>query len=246
MSLSKRRLVIVIVLTMLVTLVATFPARVAYRMADAPGIAVSGIDGTVWNGTAREASVNGSYVRDLEWKFLPARLLSGKLAYRVSADPANGFLDGEVGAGAGGAIALKDLQGSLPASMFEPALQIPGMRGTVNIDFSQLDLKDGIPVVADGTVRIADLVVPIVSRGSIGGYKAEFSTQDSGIVASVEDTDGVVDLAASLQIRPDRSYAFTGLVIAKPSAPDSLRQQLRFLGPANARGQHELRLEGQL
>jgi hypothetical protein len=96
----------------------------------------------------------------------------------------------------------------------------------------------------DGTVDIANLLVPILGDTSLGGYRVEFYTQNNGIVASVEDTDGVVDVAGSLQLNPDKTYAFRGQVVAKPNAPDNLRNQLSYL-PKNDRGQHELSLEGQ-
>ena len=65
-------------------------------------------------------------------------------------------------------------------------------------------------------------------------------------MASVEDTDAVVDLAGTLEIRPDRNYQFIGLIAPKATTPARLRQQMQFLGTANERGQYELRLEGAL
>ena len=85
---------------------------------------------------------------------------------------------------------------------------------------------------------------PWTAPSTLGGYRAEFYTQNNGIVASVEDTDGVVDVAGSLQLNPDKTYAFRGQVVAKPNTPDNLTNQLRYL-PTNDRGQHELSFEGQ-
>lgn len=86
----------------------------------------------------------------------------------------------------------------------------------------------------------------IYSRAPIGGYRAELFTQGNGIAASVEDTDGVIDLAGSLTVNSDRTYQFLGQLAPKPETDDGLRNQLRFLGSPNDRGQYELRLEGQL
>ena len=86
----------------------------------------------------------------------------------------------------------------------------------------------------------------MIHRGSIGGYLAEFFTQNTGVMASVEDTDGVVDLAGSLQIASDRTFRFTGLVAPKPGTPPNLLQQMQFLEGPNARGQYTLPIEGTL
>ena len=69
---------------------------------------------------------------------------------------------------------------------------------------------------------------------------------NDGIGASVEDTDGVVDIAGSLQINSDRSYRFIAQVVAKSEAPERLKTQMQYLPPANDRGQQELRIEGSL
>ena len=96
-----------------------------------------------------------------------------------------------------------------------------------------------VTVEAKGELEVSNLVVPLVDRNSIGGYKAEFFTQESGVIASIEDTDGVVDVAGSLNISTDGSYEFFAQLGAKSETPDKLRQQMQFLG-------NELRLEGQL
>jgi general secretion pathway protein N len=240
----KRGLVIVAVLTTVIALVVTFPARIAYQWFSSPLLAMSGISGSVWSGKAREFSTYGIYLRDLEWRVRPFQLLTGKIAFSISASPVAGFFESDIAISLGGTTTLTGLTAALPLQMAERAAKVPGLRGEASLQFERVQLVKGRAAVMDGTVTIADLVVPVLHRGSLGGYAAEFFTQNNGIVASVEDTDGVVDLAGSLQIRPDGTYSFLGQVVAKPNTPDAVRQQMRFLGPANERGQQELRLEG--
>lgn len=240
----RRGLAVVALLTAVLALVVTFPARVAYQWASSPLLAMSGISGTVWSGKAREFSTNGVYLRDLEWRAQPLRLLTGKIAYSISASPVSGFFESNIAIGLDGTTTLTDLTAALPLQMMEDAAKVPGLRGEASLQFERVQLENGRAAAMDGSVTIANLVVPIVHRGSLGGYKAEFFTQNNGIVASVEDTDGVVDLAGSLQIKPDATYSFLGQVIAKSNTPEAVRQQMRYLGPANERGQQEIRLEG--
>ena len=233
-------------ITLFLGLLIFFPARVAYRWFAPDTIAAAGIDGSVWRGTAREARASGVYVRNLSWRFKPLSLLTGKLAYAVEASPSAGFLDARVALGVTGNVTMNDVKASLPISALQQAVSIPGLGGELNVQFERLQFEDGLPVTADGTVEVANLVAPPVYRSSIGGYRAEFFTQESGVMASVEDTDGVIDLAGSLQISADRSYQFIAQLAAKSNTPASVRQQMQFLGSANERGQHELRLEGKL
>lgn len=241
---SNRGLISVGAVTLLLALIIMFPARVAIHWFLPTGIIVSGIQGSVWNGGATEASVGGAYLRDLRWDFNALQLFAGKLSYHVNAAPVAGFLESDVSVGFGGVISLADMTAALPLELFSGISGVRGLQGDASLKFERVEIVDGLAAVADGTIRIANLILPVVSRSSLGGYKAEFFTQNNGIAASIEDTDGVVDLAGSLLIRTDRSFEFIAQVIAKPETPPAVRQQLNFLPLANDRGQRELRLEG--
>ncbi len=234
------------IVALAIAAVAFFPAQTAYRWFAPPGIVLSGISGSIWQGTASEAMVNGAYLRNLKWRAAPLALAKGRFQVDVEARPGAGLLESRISVGATGRVAFTDLQGSLPLETLEKPLGIGGLRGSATLRFDRLALRDGLPVAADGVLTVSDLVLPPVDRASLGGYRAEFFTRDSGITASVEDTDGVVDIAGSFELQADRNYRFLAQLATKPSTPASLRQQLQFLGSPNERGQRELRLEGRL
>lgn len=243
---ARRKLIVAAALTFVVGVVLMFPARVAISWFAPPDVVISGIEGTVWRGSARQALVNGLYLRDLQWRFKPLQLFAVRLGYAVEARPASGFVDANVAAGLGGRVTFSDLTAAVPLELVAQAIRVPGLSGSASLQFDRLSIADGMPVKADGTLTVEDLVAPQVSRSSIGGYRGEFFTQDGGITASVEDTDGVIDLAGSLQLNSDRTYQFIAQVAPKPNTPESIRRQFRILGSPNERGQHELRLEGTL
>lgn len=244
---QSRGLFLTGVIVLLVGLVVSCPARVAYRWMVPPAVQLSGLHGSVWSGGASEAAVNGVYLRDVRWRAKPLALLTGKMRYAIEASPISGSIGGTASFfWLGGTLTLTGIRGSLPLQALEHALGMSGIRGTVNVQLDRLLLSDGFPLAVEGFVEIANLHVPAIDRASIGGYRAEFFTQESGVGASIEDTDGVVDLAGSLQLADDRSYQFIAQLAAKPQAPSGVRRQLQFLGSANDRGQHELRLEGRL
>lgn len=246
MTKLRSRLVLAGVVTLIVGVVATFPARVAYRWFAPPALELGGISGSIWTGRAAGARAVGMSLRDLEWRFRPLNLFAGRLAYDVAAVPDNGFVDATAGLSFGGAVELRNLQASVSLGALESVVGMPGLRGNVSLQFDRVTLQNGVPVAADGIAEVAGLTAPLIDRGPVGGYKVEFFTQDSGVKATVEDTDGIVDLAGTLDLAPDRSYRFTGLIAPKPATPERLRRQMQFLGTPNERGQYELRLEGAL
>ncbi|MGB5257739.1 MAG: type II secretion system protein N [Woeseiaceae bacterium] len=243
---TRRGLLIVAVLTLIAALLLMFPARVAYQWAAPPSIAMSGIHGTVWRGNADAMNVEGIYFKDVAWTINPLRLFTGQANFHFKASPVAGFVEANVGIGLGGTLRVSDLAAALPLSLFADAVNVQGLQGDASLQFDRIVVRDGLPVAASGTLRVSRLLAPRLSREPLGGYEAEFFTQNNGIAATIEDTDGVLDLAGSLQLSEDRNYQFLGKVIAAPEAPASLKRQLEYLGSADERGQRELRLEGTL
>ncbi len=246
MTVTRKALVTVGLLTFVTAFIMMFPARAAYNWFAPPEVRFSGLEGSIWSGSAAEASIAGLYFRDLRWRMRPLRLFTGKLAASIEASPSSGFLEARVALGFGGDVTLTNVSGSLPLSAFATIARMPGLGGDTSVQFAELRIRDGLPIAADGTLAVANLVAPMVDPAPIGGYRAQFFTEDSAVVASIEDVNGVFDLAGSLTISADRNYQFLGKVAATGDTSDKLRRQLRFLGSPNERGQHEIRLEGQL
>ncbi len=245
MRVSKRLLAIVVV-TLCAGLIARFPARVAYHWLGSSEIRLAGIDGTVWRGSAAEGQTSGIYIRNITWVFKPLSLLVGKVAFSASMDPASGFLTADVSAGLNGNISFANLDAALPILALQNMVQAPGLDGAIKLSFDELTIKDGVPISADGTAELTNLFVRGLAPSSIGDFRAQFTTTDDGIVASVEDIAAIVDIAGTLRITPNRHYSLTGLIAPTSSTPTSVIDQLKFLGTPNERGQREFRFEGQL
>ena len=223
-----------------------FPARVAISWFAPPKVIFNNVFGTAWTGGAEEASVDGIYVRDIRWQIRALQLFTGKLAYQVTAAPSSGFLDSELKFNLGGRVFLSDLTAALPLEYFSAALGEGEFQGNASLNFERIEIVDGIAVVADGVMQVANVVVPNIARDSLGSYKLEFRSQNDGVVASIEDTDGVISLAGRLQVKTDRTFEFLGQIKVTPSTPQSIQRQLKMLPPPDERGQQELRLEGVL
>lgn len=244
---NLRRLIVIGVLTLIIGLVAMFPARVAYHwFAPAEVVAVAGIQGTVWTGSAQSADIGGIYVGDLQWSFNPLALFTGRLSWSISARPQFGTLATDVAVSPGGSLRLSDLESNVSLLPIGELIGVPGLRGTAAARFERLHIDEGFATAADGAVDVRGLVVPLVSRDSIGDFRAEFFTQEAGVIASVEDTNAIVDVAGRLTLGTDRSYELLAQLAAKPETPEQLRQQIQFLPSGDAPGRHELRLMGQL
>jgi len=243
---SPKRLIVVGVATLLLGLLATFPARIAYHWFAPATLQLAGIDGTVWRGSATEGQAAGLYIRNLYWTFKPLSLLTGKLAFNTRMDPAGGFMQTDLFTGMNGDILFENLEGAVSIGALRDLIQIPGLDGRISLQFSALEIIDNLPATANGVAEITNLFVAGLSSAPIGDFRAEFSSTSDGILASIEDTAGMFDLAGTLRVSPDGVYSLIGLIAPTTTTTPQVIEQLRFLGSPNARGQREFRLEGEL
>ena len=200
MTLGQKNLLIIGLVTFVAGVILLFPARVAYQWFAPDGVSLAGIHGSIWSGTAREANGGGLYLRDLRWRMRPLRLFTGKLGFDVEASPGNGFVEAGVALGLGGTVSIANLTASGSLQTFAGMLNMPGLNGNVSAQFERLQLRNGLPVAAEGTLAVDRLVAPLIDPAPIGGYRMEFFTNENGVTASVEDTNGAFDLAGSLTV----------------------------------------------
>jgi len=241
-----KRLIILGLVTFLLILFLTFPARVAYELFSPPELQLSGISGSIWNGDATEGMAGGAYVRDISWRVIPESLLSGQLAFATRCSPMSGRLDAEVAVGTDGTLALSGIRGNVPLDLVHPALQENGIRGDVRLDFDSVVIRGALPVYASGSVTVNDFQARSLLPERLGDFRAEFHGAADGIAATVSDLDGLLNLDGSLTVASDGTFAFVGEVSPVENAPEALVNQLRFLGSRNERGMHEFRFEGHL
>lgn len=230
----------------LAVLATTFPARVAYNQFAPPDLSLTGISGSIWNGSAAEGLAAGAYLRNLTWQIQPASILSGQLAYRVSAQPAAGQIEANVAVALDGALTLSAMTGSMPLDLVHEAFQQAGISGDLALDFARLVLRNGLPEDVEGNVTVTNFFVPELSSARLGDYRAEFHTDSGTVTAEVTDTSGVLEVNGVVTLAPDRSYSLIGNVGARPSAPPSVTRQLEFLGSPDDKGMRPFRFEGSL
>jgi len=199
---GRKRLIVVGLTVGVVGLILMFPARVAYQWFAPSQVVMSGISGTVWRGQAREATVDGFYLRDLKWRFRPLSLFTAKIGLSIDTRFVSGFATGDIAIGMSTVIA-KNLQANLPIGAIQTAAAFGATGGSVSADITELKLDDGLPVVADGSLKIVGLTLPMVQRQPRGGFKAEMFTTETGISASIHNASAGIDLAGSLQLAND-------------------------------------------
>jgi len=241
-----KRLIVAGAAALVIGLIVTFPARIAYQWFAPPGLVLSGISGSVWSGKAAQGSAANFYLSDLSWRFRPLSLFTLKAAYHIQATPPAGFMEADVALSPAGTVSFADLRAAIPLAAMSAIVPMNGIEGDVSVQLDRLVIDDGFPTEVNGTIGVSNLVLQALSRAAVGDYRAVLETADDAIRGTVEDVSGVLDIDGSLILGRDRTYSLVGKVAAGPNAPATILEQLRFLGSPDADGMREFRFEGSL
>lgn len=227
---------------------ATLPASVVLSRLDSAGIGAAGVSGSIWNGRAEVLQMHGATIGSVEWQlhFLP--LITARANADVKVTRTDGFANTQLSVGLGGKLTLKGLTASLPLSALPPNIIPGGWTGTLNAKFALLGLENGWPVRVDGTLDLVDVTGPADRPANVGSYRIVFdpaaSTPEMLQGALSDAGDGPLQIAGTVQLKPDRSYAVDALLATRPNAPPSLASSLEYLGPPDAQGRRQFSMAG--
>ena len=224
----------------------TLPASIITKRLVPMGVVMSGIQGTVWNGTAQVVQVAGANLGTASWDMRVLSLLSGTATADVDLSRADSFLRGRVSVGTK-RIRLQNTSLSTPIGALPPQWAPGGWNGSINAKFDELTLVDNWPISATGVIEIFDLNGPARRPVNVGSYKVTFPapvTPPGTLRGALNDIAGPVQITGFVEFKPDHSYLIEGLIATKPDAPPELTRALEFLGPPDAQGRRQLSVSG--
>lgn len=232
---------------------ASFPASIAYRWFAPDALALAGIEGTVWHGSAAYGGVEGLAFSGLRWQLNPVALLTGRV--RLSAELR--LPDGRASAKltvSGRRIEIDDLRAATELATLRQWLRLGDTRGKASATLATLTLVDGRPVAADGEIRVESLAIPPlfptpgVTIVELGNYSAKVSSPDSaGLVGAIRDQDGPLELTGTLSLTADQQYRLDAQIRPRADAPDILVQGIENMSTEkSADGRYHLVLSGSL
>ena len=212
-----------------------------------PDVALEGVGGSVWNGSASQFRLRGAPLGALTWTLRPAELLRGRLAFRVNLQRPDGYVRGVVATGlGGGAISARDVELRLPLTALSPQTAATAWRGDLAGSVPNARLETGWPVEASGTFTMSNLQPPGAAL-RVGNYSLEVdpeATTADQIVGRVHNLDAPLVVRAQLVVRRDRTYLLEGDVTPRPGAPPQVAETVAFLGLPDAQGRRQFTITG--
>lgn len=224
-------------------LAALTPASfVAARIEEATrgGLQLRDASGTIWNGKAAAvvATPAGPFAIDeLQWRFLPARLLGGVALFAVEANTEDLKVAGEAGRGLG-AWKVPTLAASGTAAgtaSFLPLLAAWRPAGNLAIEASDLELRES---ELRGTARIrwSAAALGLSDVRPLGTYVAELRGEGGPAKITLTTVDGPLRITGGGTFSPPVRIAFKGEARAEGAAAAQLQPLLDLIGPRRADG----------
>jgi general secretion pathway protein N len=210
-----------------------------------PQVSCADISGTAWNGGCAGVAYNGARLGDLTWELHPSALFRGKLAAFVDLTRGEDFIRGEVEAGRGGHLEVRDLQAQMPLDPPPLPELSSGYTGNVSVNLAHLRVEKRVIAMIEGQIETTSLYSKR-DRMAIGSYAATFPKADPATepVGQLMALDGPVDFEGTLKLTREPGWVIDGKVRTKPETPQQLARQFEYLGTPDPDGSRPLRLEG--
>ncbi len=241
------------VVCVLLFAISLFPARLAFQLLAPDGISAFGLRGTVWKGSADVIDLPGLQLRNTEWDLAGWRLLTGQLGADFKSRWNGGFAEGYAATSIFTDLLLNDTQANLTGAWLSAMAGLPDITGQIAITIDQLELDEMWPEQLIGIMRIQDLSSTLIGAGGdglLGNVVAEFDGADDAeaeiVTGRIRDDGGPLELDGTLTLQKPANYSLSVTVKPRASAAAALRQNLQFLGSADANGAYLFELGGSL
>lgn len=222
-------------------LAATVPASfVAQRLAEPGRIDITDARGTLWKGTARVqvATPAGPLaLESLRWRWLPARLLAGRLAFAADASAAGVEAAGEVERGFA-ALGLRDVRASGDASAFAALVPLAAAwhpEGPIVLSAPAL-AWDGQALRGTATVEWRGAGVALSPVRPLGTYRLEARADGPAVELAATTIDGPLRVSGRGRALPTGAFQFSGEARADAQAAANLAPLLDLIGPKRPDG----------
>ncbi len=229
------------------------PARQAVVWLSGDGAqtpSLEGASGTLWSGEAERVSYQRRLLGRLQWRFKPAYLLLGKVAYDLELQQTGQEFKGRLIVGLGGPYRLEGVDALLLARQLPDWLQQRQLRIDGKLRAQQLDLaftQEQLESVS-GTLQWIDGSVQSPVNLTLGDLQADLSTdEESGdIKASIRDLKGPLGIQAEVSLKPDGNYQFDGKLKAGDGVDSGVAGALKAIGRPQPDGSVQVKYSGRI
>ena len=203
-------------------------------------VEIHGERGTVWEGSAQAAFGPPGAVlqlQSLHWRWIPARLAAGRIAFQV--DAAGPGLEGRLEVARGFAdTSLRDVHARMQAASLSSVAPLLGPwqpEGTVTLDAPSI-AWDERNARGDARIEWRDAALALSNVRPLGTYRIEVHGEGGPATIAASTVDGALRISGRGTIAPSGAWSFSGEARGEGPQAIALVPLLDRLGPLRADG----------
>lgn len=244
---SVRKSAFIFVLLTLLFVVIKVPAALVTSLLPLPkGVAYSELEGTLWNGSIRQAMYNRQVITDIKWQFKPLKLFTGSLAYQVSFGKPRQLNEvsgkGLVSIGLMGKT-IEQAVFRMPAEQVKPMLPIPMGRvdGRVIANIKTFTIGAPICEVAEGQVSWNKAGIDINGSIEFGSIDANLGCEEGKLLAQF-DGENNLGLSGQAVVESGQKFGFDGYLKPSSDLPAVVHDGISMVAKMDAQGRYKINL----
>lgn len=196
------------------------------------GVALYGVQGTVWQGSATLLTSRSAQLQNLHWDLHPWALLWGRMEAALHFDYQASPEKMVVGRSVTGNWYLHDAVLELPAQRLAPLLRMPGaeLGGNLALQLSSLTMKKGRVTAADGMMTWEKAALRKPLEVELGSFAINLETAADGVSGALIDRGGAVQAQGLFKLQADGHYQVTATFASRNPQQPLITQGLRLFG----------------
>ena len=245
---------ILLVVAFIVFVLCLVPVQRVWEQVKTPQMEVqlSGLQGTLWKGSADWAEWRTTAVQAVEWSFHPWALLRGVWEYQVNFSLEGAPITGYLGVSVFGNLNGHDLHTEVRLEALKPLnnntqIALPAaMQGELQVQIDELVIEQQWPSVLQGTVQLRDL--GLVGVAELGDWQGRlYNDASQNLMMQFEPTDDLLLGEGTLMLSQNTQWALALKIKPAPSAETSdIAVLLSLLGAPDDQGFYGITQRGRL
>ncbi len=213
-------------------------------------VKLQGIEGTLWDGSAQAAYINGRQLPALSWNLEALSPLDQSASYQLELGHARSQLSasGFVTLSAG-EIVLEDGRGRITGDALQKLSrqQLVDIDGQLKLQIETLKWVDGQCQLLEGEGQLRD----VLAQGRFGSLdlgksSLDFDCDKGNLLARIEQKSEDLKSSLILNLLNGNRYRIRGSVTPGEDANRNIKQALSFIGKNNGRGSYQISYKGRI
>lgn len=247
----SRHYIITGIIAYFVFLVATIPAAPVIDVFEGRiPVSVNNVSGTLWNGRANVITTNRNVtLNNVEWSFLPWRLLLASVAISVNAEFNDKPLDARLSTGISGSLSVDDLNMKLDAADAASLVSLPlgELSGTFQLHIDNAYIEQGQVPRVNGTLTWNQAGITIAESANLGDVSVLINEKDeSPLSGSISNKGGHLALNGTFTTTAQGAYSLQLSMKPNASASSNLSSSIAMFARKQSNGEFIFNNKGNL